>query len=214
MKAMRATPILCAAATTVALALPAVAAAKDRDHDGMRDSWEAKYGLNTHRNDARGDKDRDGLRNLAEYRAHTNPRKDDTDRDGINDADEQAGTIASFDAATGTLTVNLFGGGTLTGKVNDATRIECDDNNSMNKVVQRHGADDNSGPGNSSDDGPNHDQNDDHGDDGPNHDQNDDHGDDNANCGTNALTAGRKVKEAEISGDGTSTIFKKVELGS
>jgi hypothetical protein len=204
MKVMRATPIICAAASTVALALPAVAAAKDSDHDRMPDRWEAKYGLNVHRNDARGDKDRDGLRNLAEFRAHTNPRRDDTDRDGINDADEQAGTVASFDAATGTLTINLFGGNTLTGKVTDATRIECDDNNSMDKVAQRHGADDNSGPG----------RNDDHGDDGPNHDQNDDHGDDNANCGTDALTAGRKVKEAEISGDGTSTIFKKVELGT
>jgi hypothetical protein len=204
MKAMRATTTICAAAATVALALPAVAAAKDRDHDRMPDRWEAKYGLNTHKNDARGDKDRDGLRNLAEYRAHTNPRKDDSDHDGINDRDEQAGTIASFDASTGVLTINLFGGGTLTGKVNDSTEIECDDvgDDNPTKTLQRHGADD----------GPNHDQGDDHGDDGPNHDQGDDHGNDNANCGTDALTTGRQVKEAEITGDGTSTIFEKVEL--
>jgi hypothetical protein len=204
MKAMRATSI-CAAAATVALALPAVAAAKDRDHDRMPDRWEAKYGLNTHKNDARGDKDRDGLRNLAEYRAHTNPRKSDTDHDGIKDGNEQAGKIASFDQATSTLTINLAGGGTLSGKVNDGTEIECDDSSSMDdKTLARHGADD----------GPNHDQGDDHGDDGPNHDQNDDHGDDdNENCGVDALTAGRQVKEAEITGDGTSTIFEKVELG-
>ena len=95
-------------AATIALALPAVAAAKDRDHDHMPDRWEAKYGLNTHKNDARGDKDRDGLRNLAEYRAHTNPRKADTDGDGIEDGAEHAGKVASFTG--GVLTIDLFGG--------------------------------------------------------------------------------------------------------
>ena len=201
---MRATPILCAAATTVALALPAVAAAKDRDHDGMRDSWEAKYGLNTHKNDARRDRDHDGIRNITEFRHHMNPRH----------ADRRAGTVTSFDATTGTLTIALFGGGTLTGQVNDQTRIECEDAANQNgdtrgdgtpednKVAFRHGSDDdNSGPGNSGDD------------DGANHDQNDDRGDDNANCGTGALTTGRLVKEAEVTGDGTSTIFDEVELG-
>jgi hypothetical protein len=180
MKAMRATPI-CAAAAFAALALPAVAAAKDRDHDGMRDSWEARYGLNTHRNDARRDRDHDGMRNIFEFRHHMNPRH----------ADRRAGTIASFDQATSTLTIDLFGGGTLAGKVDDSTRIECEGADD-DKVAFRHGGDDDSsGPGNS------------HGD-----DRND------ANCGTDALTTGRLVKGAELTGDGTSTIFDEVELGS
>jgi hypothetical protein len=196
MKVMRATQF-CAAAATVALALPAAAAARDRDHDGMRDSWEAKFGLNTHRNDARRDRDHDGMRNVFEFRHHMNPRH----------ADRRAGTIASFDAATGTLTINLFGGGTLAGKVDDNTRIECEGADDNSKVAFRHGADDNSGPGSSDDNGRD--------DDGANHDQNDDRGDrGDENCGPDALTTGRLVKEVDLTGDGTSTIFDEVELGS
>jgi hypothetical protein len=195
---------ICAAAAFVVLAVPAAASAKDRDHDHMPDSWEAKYGLNTHKNDARGDRDHDGLSNIAEFRAHTNPDRRDTDRDGINDRDERAGTIASFDTSTGVLTINLFGGGTLSGTVNSMTRIDCDQGDMRdNRVAMRHGADDNSGPGNSGDD---------NGDRGDDNDANDDRGNDNANCTTADLTTGKVVREADVSGSGTATIFKKVEL--
>jgi hypothetical protein len=70
------------------LALPAGAMARDRDHDKMNDRWEARHGLNTHRNDAKGDLDKDGLKNLGEFRARTNPRDADSDNDGIEDGDE------------------------------------------------------------------------------------------------------------------------------
>ena len=72
------------------LALPAFAAAKqpDRDGDRMPDRWERKHKLSVKKNDAARDLDRDGLRNLAEYRAKTNPRKADSDRDGWLDGDE------------------------------------------------------------------------------------------------------------------------------
>ena len=74
------------------LAVPAAASAtpRDRDHDGMPTRWERSHHLNPNRNDAAKDPDRDGLRNLAEFRSHTDPRDADTDNDGVNDANEDA----------------------------------------------------------------------------------------------------------------------------
>ena len=46
----------------------------DADNDGMPDSWEAFYGLNTGGNDAQGDADGDGLSNLQEYQLGTHPK--------------------------------------------------------------------------------------------------------------------------------------------
>ena len=54
----------------------------------MPDRWERKHKLNSKKDDAGRDPDRDGLRNLAEYRAKTNPHRPDTDRDGSLDGDE------------------------------------------------------------------------------------------------------------------------------
>jgi hypothetical protein len=81
---------LIAALALLLLALPGAAAAKstDRDRDRMPDRWERKHKLSVKKDDARLDADRDGLRNLAEYRAKTNPRKADSDRDGVLDGDE------------------------------------------------------------------------------------------------------------------------------
>ena len=101
-----------AVAAFAVLALPAGAMARDRDHDKMNDRWEARHGLNIHRNDAAGDPDKDGLKNLGEFRARTNPRDADTDNDGIEDGNETSGTVDSFveDSAnpgTGVLTIKL-----------------------------------------------------------------------------------------------------------
>jgi Bacterial TSP3 repeat len=59
-----------------------------RDHDGLPDQWETRYGLSTTKDSANGDRDGDGLRNRREYRLHTNPRKRDTDGDGYGDRAE------------------------------------------------------------------------------------------------------------------------------
>jgi hypothetical protein len=68
-------------------------AARDRDHDGLPDRWERRYDLSTSKKSAKGDPDRDGLRNRREYRLRTNPRKRDTDGDGHRDrAELRAGT--------------------------------------------------------------------------------------------------------------------------
>jgi thrombospondin type 3 repeat protein len=61
---------------------------RDRDHDGLPDRWEKRHHLSIAKKSAKGDPDRDGLRNLREYRLRTNPRRKDTDHDGLRDRAE------------------------------------------------------------------------------------------------------------------------------
>ncbi len=79
--------LLAASAVAVlgALSVPGAAlAGVDADGDGMADRWEAKYGVSS----PTGDPDRDGLRNLREYRRDGLPKDEDTDNDGVDDGDE------------------------------------------------------------------------------------------------------------------------------
>src|SRR5690242_575735 len=64
--------------------------ARDSDGDKMPDRWEARHGLDAHKANARRDADRDGLRNLAEFRDGTDPQDDDSDDDGIEDGDDDS----------------------------------------------------------------------------------------------------------------------------
>ncbi len=114
------------------------------------------------------------------------------------------------------LTLTLADGSTVSGRVRRGTEIEC---SSRSARTAEHGSDDDSGSGssgrNGSDDGPNHDVNDDHGDDGPNHDVNDDHGDDDDgddNCNRSDLVAGAKVTRARLRVRNGTDFFKKVEV--
>lgn len=109
------------------LAMPGPAVAKDRNHDRIPDRWEKRHKLSLKVNQARKDQDRDQLRNRAEFLAGTDPRLGDSDGDGVRDGDEQAGTIASFDAGTGRLVIDLFGTDTIAGFVTDTTEIKCED---------------------------------------------------------------------------------------
>jgi beta-glucanase (GH16 family) len=61
---------------------------RDRDHDRLPDRWERAHHLSISRPSAKGDPDRDHLRNLRELRLRTNPRRADTDRDGLRDGVE------------------------------------------------------------------------------------------------------------------------------
>jgi hypothetical protein len=189
------------------LAVPSGAAAKDRNHDRIPDRWEKGHHLSLGVNQARHDQDRDNLGNRGEFLAGDNPRDADTDNDGTEDGDENAGRIESFNATSGRLVIDLFGGDTLSGQVTADTRIKCEnendanDQNDDNDRVARHGddnsgsSDDNSGSG-SENSGPGG-------------------GDDeNANCSTADLTAGRVVDEAELHTEGGAAVFEKVELGS
>jgi hypothetical protein len=60
----------------------------DSDGDGMPDDWEEAYGLNPFVNDAKEDRDEDGLDNLTEYLRQTLPNNRDSDGDGYNDGRE------------------------------------------------------------------------------------------------------------------------------
>ena len=60
----------------------------DNDQDGMPDDWEKRCELDLKSNDARLDKDDDGLTNISEFQYGTLPCKRDTDRGGENDGSE------------------------------------------------------------------------------------------------------------------------------
>src|SRR5712692_5853403 len=100
----------------------------DRNRDRIPDRWECRHNLSLKVKQTNRDPDHDGLNNLGEFQAGDDPHRADSDNDGVNDGNEHAGTIQSFvaDAGspnTGTLTIALDGGGTITGKVTGDT--EC-----------------------------------------------------------------------------------------
>jgi hypothetical protein len=180
----------------------------DRNHDRIPDRWECRNRLSLSVNQARRDPDHDGLNNRGEFEVGDNPRDADTDNDGIRDGAEHAGTIAgAVDPATGLLTVNLAGGGTLTAKVvAGVTRIECED--ATARASRRDGTDDsgsNSGPGSatSGEAGENR---------GRENEPGDDRGNDNRTCSA-TLTAGATVREAEVAATAGGLVFTEIELG-
>jgi hypothetical protein len=203
------------------LAMPGLAAAKDRNHDHIPDRWEKRHNLSLEMNQARHDQDRDHLRNRAEFLAGDNPRDRDSDDDGVMDGEEQAGTIASFDAETGRLVIDLFGTDTVAGFVTDGTEIKCEDEHSTASASsegsgEEEPGDDNGGHGEEpGDDNGGDDQGDDNsgpGSDnsGPGHEGDDDHGD--RVCTSAELVPGAIVEEAELELRDGRAVFEEVEL--
>jgi hypothetical protein len=218
------------------LAMPSLAAAKDRNHDRIPDRWEKRHKLSLNVNQARRDQDRDHLRNRAEFLAGDNPRDRDSDDDGTVDGQEQAGTVASFDEESGRLVIDLFGNDTVAGLVTDQTEIKCEDE--VGATVSSEGP--GSGETEPGDDNGGEDEvGDDHGDDGeevgddrdgdnsgPGHDGGDDNsgpsdnsgpgheGDDDRDrlCTTAELVPGAVVEEAELEIEDGRAIFEEVEL--
>jgi hypothetical protein len=222
------------------LAMPGLAAAKDRNHDQIPDRWEKRHHLSLAVSQAHRDQDGDHLRNRAEFLADDNPRDRDSDDDGVMDGHEQAGTIASFDAATGRLVIDLFGGDTISGLVTDQTEIECEDHSSASASSEGPGSgelepgDDHGGQGEvepGDDHGDHEVVGDDRGDDGedePGDDRGGDnsspgsensgpgHGDENDDedraCTTAELVPGAVVEEAELRVAHGQATFEEVEL--
>jgi hypothetical protein len=213
------------------LAMPATAAAKDRNHDRIPDRWEKRHRLSLKVNQAGHDQDGDHLRNLGEFRAGDNPRDDDSDDDGIMDGEENAGTIASFDAATGKLTIDLFGTDTIAGLVTDLTRIKCEDEHSPEVATSSHDGeggepgDDDGGHGEESGDGGQGEEpgGEEPGDGGGGADNSgpgsstsgpSGHDDDGtgANCAVSDLIPGAIVQQAELEIEHGTATFDEVEL--
>ncbi|HET7484671.1 MAG TPA: hypothetical protein VFJ64_04775 [Solirubrobacterales bacterium] len=215
--------LLIAVGALAMLAMPSIAAAKqrDRNHDGIPDRWEKRHHLSTRVNQAHRDQDRDRLRNLAEFEAGTNPRNADSDGDGIPDGEEHAGTIASFDTETGRLTIDLFGGDNVSGLVTEETEIEC----GSQKGAGASASDVNDGEEGSGDEqqgeepGDQEDQeetgDDNGGQEEPGDDDGGQEGEDGgqeSNCTTADLQVGATVHEAELQIENGSAVFEKVEL--
>jgi hypothetical protein len=208
--------LILALALVAALGVVSSASAKgrDRNHDRLPDRWEHAHHLSLKVKQAKRDQDGDGLNNRGEFRARLDPRDRDTDNDGIDDGDENAGTVKSFE--NGVLTITLAQGGDLSATVDGDTEIECKSqaqDSSHGDDGPNHDAGDDQG-----DDGPNHEAGDDQGDDGPNHDADDDNNEDNEgeneDCGIDALTAGAKVREAELKATSSGKRWEKVELAA
>lgn len=213
------------------LAMPGLAAAKDRNHDHIPDKWEKRHHLSLKVNQAHRNQDGDALRNRAEFLAGDNPRDADSNDDGVEDGEDNAGTIASFDAETGKLVIDLFGGETVSGLVTEGTEIKCEDHMGASASSEGSGSgeeeagDDNGGETEQveagDDDGGRGEEEpgDDNGGDnsGPGSEnsgpgrQGDD-GDEGSTCTIADLTPGAVVQEAELKVANGQATFEEVEL--
>ena len=218
------------------LAMPSLAAAKDRNHDHIPDKWEKRHHLSLKVNQAHKNQDGDALRNRAEFLAGDNPRDADSNDDGVMDGEDNAGTITSFDSETGKLVINLFGGETVSGMVNEETEIKCEHQGTASASSDGSGSgeeagDDNGGeteqvePGD--DNGGEEEAGDDNGGQGEEEPGDDnggeeagensgpgqgDDGDEGSTCTTADLVPGAVVQEAELKVAGGQATFEKVEL--
>jgi hypothetical protein len=203
MRSMRLLGICLLTAIGVFGALAAPSQARDRNHDRIPDRWEKRHKLSLKVNQARKDQDHDGLKNRGEYKAKTDPRDDDSDNDGIEDGDEKAGTVASYNGTTGELTINLLGGGSVTGLVTPDTEVECDtegdDDSGDDDEREKRSLRDEDGDGEDSE-----------GDDSEGK-----HGDDESDgesCPAGALKVGAVVQEAELKLGNGKAVFEEIEL--
>lgn len=80
--------LILAAYYVIGLSAGAFAASRDRDGDRMPDRWEINHGLNPDSANGKKDADKDGLKNVAEFRHGADPRDEDSDDDGSDDGDE------------------------------------------------------------------------------------------------------------------------------
>ena len=219
----RSTRFTWAAVAAMALSLAALAAigvAKDRNKDGLPDRWEKRHHLSLKVDQARRDQDSDALRNRGEYEAGMDPQDADTDGDGVEDGDEGAGTITAWDPDTGELTINMFGGDSVTGTVTDDTQIECrnddgaePDEEGVEEALRPAGpppADsDDATADESGETGPPA------GGAGPHHgpDQAGEHDCDGSNCSVDDLAVDGVVSEASLKVTSDGLVFDEIELG-
>jgi hypothetical protein len=194
------------------LALPAVAAAQDRNHDRIPDRWEKRHHLSRAANQAHRDQDRDRLRNRAEFLAGDNPRNADSDGDGVPDGEENAGTVQSFNTTTGKLVISLFGEETISGIVNEETEIQCEHEHSGASASSEDGGDEGSGDGQQGQEEPGEDQGEEAGEqEGEDQAEHSGEGEE-ASCTTANLVPGAVVHQAELKVENGTATFEEIEL--
>jgi hypothetical protein len=201
-------------AALMMIGLVGSASARDVNSDHIPDQWERHYDLSLKVNQAKRDQDSDQMRNRAEFRAGTNPRDDDSDGDGVADADENAGEINSFTAGTedgtGTLVIDLYAGGTLSGEVTEDTLIVCAADNESEEPVPSsapQGPGGPSAPSGPSEEGPS-------GSGGPSAGGGDHNCPEGEQCSTDDLVPGAIVHEATVNVSANGNEFVRVVLGS
>ncbi|WP_028061662.1 hypothetical protein [Candidatus Solirubrobacter pratensis] len=86
---------------------------KDADKDGLKNLEEFKLGTNPRK----ADTDRDGLRDADEITVGDDPTDPDTDGDKVKDGAEHAGVVTAFDGTT--VTIRQFKGGKLSAPLAD-----------------------------------------------------------------------------------------------
>ncbi len=90
---------------------------KDADRDGLKNLKEFKLGTDPRK----ADSDRDGLKDGDEVTSTNNPLKADSDADGVKDGAEHAGVVTAFDGEK--ITIKQFNGPKLTALLDGS----CDD---------------------------------------------------------------------------------------
>src|SRR3954452_5214619 len=125
--------------------------------------------------------------------------------DGGFGDDDPAGTIASFDADSGALAIDLANGGSVSGKVTRLTWIDCDEGGGWHRGHYLvHGSDDGRGWNH-------HGSGDGH--DGGHHGSDDGHGwGHHSHCSTDDLTPGATVDDAVLGLRDGGAFFWKVDL--
>jgi hypothetical protein len=193
----------------LSLAVAAGARGGDRNRDRLPDRWEKRHHLSLKVKQTRRDQDRDGLRNLGEFRTGTDPRDDDSDGDGTEDGEENAGTIKSFGG--GVLTVTLFAGGEMSGRVTDETELECDTRAGLTEQDEEEEArEEDDAPGTPEDD----DDADEEGE-GDEEEGDDDAEAEDSQAGsrcTDLLKAGVTIHEATLRGTAAGAVWEEIEL--
>ena len=189
------------------LSLKVDQANKDQDRDRVDNLNEFQEGTNPRdkdtdndgRPDGREDSDHDGLNNMGEDQTANLPDDQDTDNNGVEDGEENPGTIASFDGTT--LTIDIAGGGQVSGTVDASTRIRCrtEDEQENENEIEHQGGDDNAVMASHDGGGDNS---------RPRQRTTSQSNGPGVACTTADLTPGTAVHEAELEG----TTFEKVDL--
>jgi len=119
---------------------------KDADRDGLKNLAEFKAGTNPRK----ADSDRDGLKDGNEVKVGDDPLDRDSDGDGIKDGAEHAGTVTAVNGDA--ITITQFKGGKLTAKIAaDADCYAAEDLSAGDSSADDNGDDDSAGDDNPDD---------------------------------------------------------------